>query len=194
MTITSVAPSAHCPSNTQLAKSLSPSGLQTLQHTTTRTLAIRTAAAMAAAGLLLAATACSSAGDAATPDTTVAPTSTVAPSSSVPSSTSVPPTSSAPPTTSETGAAREALLRGVLDSHHTAGEFVGARIALLDRDGTITEVAAGTPTVDPASGPVDPDVAWNIGSATKIFVAVVALQLAEEGRIDLDAGDRKSVV
>ena len=143
---------------------------------------------MAAAGLLLAATACSSAGDAATPGTTVAPTGTVAPSSSVPSSTSVPPTSSAPPTTSETGAARQALLSGVLESHHTAGEFVGARIALLDRDGTITEVAAGTPTVDPASGPVDPDVAWNIGSATKIFVAVVALQLAEEGRIDLDAG------
>src|SRR3712207_1194826 len=29
---------------------------------------------------------------------------------------------------------------------------------------------------------------WNIGSATKPFVAVVVLQLAEEGAIDLDAG------
>src|SRR3712207_9017774 len=29
---------------------------------------------------------------------------------------------------------------------------------------------------------------WNIGSATKPFVAVVVLQLAEEGALDLDAG------
>jgi len=43
-------------------------------------------------------------------------------------------------------------------------------------------------TVDPASGSVDPDAAWNVGSVTKTFVAVVVLQLAEEGRIDLDAG------
>jgi D-alanyl-D-alanine carboxypeptidase len=59
---------------------------------------------------------------------------------------------------------------------------------LRDADGTVTEVSAGTPTLDPASGPIDPDVPWNIGSATKAFVAVVVLQLAEEGRLDLDAG------
>ena len=29
---------------------------------------------------------------------------------------------------------------------------------------------------------------WNIGSDTKTFVAVVVLQLAEEGSLDLDAG------
>ena len=52
----------------------------------------------------------------------------------------------------------------------------------------ITEATAGTPTLDPASGPVDPDVAWGVGSITKTFVAVVVLQLAQEGRIDLDAG------
>jgi len=80
------------------------------------------------------------------------------------------------------------LLGDILESHDAAGEFAGARIALRDRDGTITEVAAGTTTVDPASGPVDPDVAWNIGSVTKTFVAIVVLQLAEEGSIDLDAG------
>ena len=79
-------------------------------------------------------------------------------------------------------------LNNILESHHAAGEFVGARIALRDPDGTITEASAGTTTVDPASGPVDPDVPWNIGSATKTFVAVVVLQLADEGRIDLDAG------
>jgi D-alanyl-D-alanine carboxypeptidase len=80
------------------------------------------------------------------------------------------------------------VLRGILKSHLAAGEFVGARIAVQDPDGTITEVAAGTQTVDRASPPVDLDEPWNIGSATKTFVAVVALQLAEEGRLNLDAG------
>lgn len=80
------------------------------------------------------------------------------------------------------------LLRQILTSHHAAGEFVGARIAVLDSDGTVTEVTEGTTAVDPASGPVDPDVAWNIGSVTKTFVAVVVLQLAEKGALDLDAG------
>ena len=79
-------------------------------------------------------------------------------------------------------------LSNILEVHHAVGDFVGARLALRDADGTITEVSAGTPTLDPASGPIDPDVPWNIGSATKAFVAVVVLQLAAEGRIDLDAG------
>jgi D-alanyl-D-alanine carboxypeptidase len=83
---------------------------------------------------------------------------------------------------------RQALLAGILDAHRAAGDFVGGRIALRDRDGTITEVTAGTSTVEPAGGPVDPTVAWNIGSITKTFVAVVVLQLADEGRLDLDAG------
>jgi D-alanyl-D-alanine carboxypeptidase len=91
------------------------------------------------------------------------------------------------PPTSEADAIR-VTLSNILALHHAVGEFVGARLALRDADGTITEVSAGTPTLDPASGPVDPDVPWNIGSATKAFVAVVVLQLAEEGRIDLDAG------
>ena len=85
-------------------------------------------------------------------------------------------------------AARQALLRSILASHRAAGEFLGARIALRDADGTVTEATAGTTTVDPASGPVATDVTWNIGSATKMFVAVVVLQLAQEGRLDLDAG------
>ena len=94
----------------------------------------------------------------------------------------------APSTTSVTSAARRALLSDVLEAHRAAGEFVGARIALRDADGTITEVAAGTASVEPTSGPVETDVAWNVGSVTKTFVAVVVLQLAEEGRLDLDAG------
>jgi D-alanyl-D-alanine carboxypeptidase len=98
-----------------------------------------------------------------------------------------PSTSSAPTTTSNV-TARHALLAGILQSHHNAGEFPGSRIALRDRDGTITEATAGTRKVGPASGPVDTEVAWGIGSVTKMFVAVVVLQLAQEGRLDLDAG------
>ncbi len=80
------------------------------------------------------------------------------------------------------------MLNSILESHHDAGEFVGGRIAFRDPDGTVTEATVGTPTLDPASGPVDLDTPWNVGSITKTFVAVVVLQLAEEGRIDLDGG------
>ena len=99
-----------------------------------------------------------------------------------------PVTTASPPIASAEDGPRRALLQNVLDQHHAAGDFVGARIALRDADGIVTETTAGTTTIDPASGPVDPDVAWNIGSTTKTFVAVVVLQLAEEGALDLDAG------
>ena len=145
----------------------------------------------AAASVLLAATACSSDdGGAARPaaPATAPPTRVAAvtvPATAAPTSTvAAPTTTAASPVPSPTDGA----LRDILASHRGAGEYVGARIALADRDGVVTEVTAGTTAVDPASGPVDPEVAWNIGSATKTFVAVVVLQLAEEGRLDLDAG------
>ncbi|MCU1361453.1 MAG: D-alanyl-D-alanine carboxypeptidase [Ilumatobacteraceae bacterium] len=154
--------------------------------------ALRTIVTMTAAGALLVATACSSSEDTATAATAATaatpPTSAVPPTSTAPPTTTVPPTTTAPPTTSVTVGPHAAMLDDVLAAHQAAGEFVGARIALLDRDGTVTEVTAGTSTADPASSPVDPDVPWNIGSVTKTFVAVVVLQLADEGRIDLDAG------
>jgi D-alanyl-D-alanine carboxypeptidase len=79
-------------------------------------------------------------------------------------------------------------VRNILELHLAAGDFVGARVALCASDGTVIEVTAGTTSLDPDSGPVDPDVPWNIGSVTKTFVAVVVLQLAEQGLLDLDAG------
>ena len=151
----------------------------------------------AAAALLTAVTACSADGDPATtptaltPSTSTPPTTAAPPASAASTTTaisSVPPASAAAPTTAPVDSARQTLLRGILESHRAAGEFVGARIALREPDGTIIEVTSGTKAVDPASGPVDPNVPWNIGSATKTFVAVVVLQLADEGRIDLDAG------
>ncbi len=165
---------------------------------------IHTTAAVITVGALLAGTACNSDDDAAPAPTTAAPTGpappiSVAPSQAPPMAVAPPttqaPTPSAPPTSSaphsapsKEDRARRALLRRILASHRAEGEFVGARIAVLDPEGTVTEVSAGTPTVDPASGPVDPGIAWNIGSATKPFLAVVVLQLADEGLIDLDDG------
>jgi len=81
-----------------------------------------------------------------------------------------------------------AELEEVLGQHLASGEFVGGRIALLGPDGAVTEVTEGAATVGPAADPVDLDEPWNVGSATKTFVAVVVLQLAEEGRLDLDEG------
>ena len=92
------------------------------------------------------------------------------------------------PSTPAAKAAPQAQLRSILKAHLAEGEFVGARISLLEADGTMTEARAGTTTIDKSSGPVDLDMVWNIGSATKTFVAVVILQLADEGAIDLDAG------
>jgi D-alanyl-D-alanine carboxypeptidase len=160
----------------------------TTTHKSTRRHFAQAAVIVTAAGLLLAATACASDDGAATPTTGVVPTSTAPPTTSTPTTTSPPPTSAAPTTTPVADEARRAKLTAILDSHHAAGEFVGAHISLLDSDGSITEVVDGTTTVDPASNPVDPDVAWNIGSVTKTFVAVVVLQLADEGKVDLDAG------
>jgi D-alanyl-D-alanine carboxypeptidase len=144
-------------------------------------------------GTLLAVTGCSSADDLAAPGTitagtTAAPASTLAPPTTASPTTLAAPTSASSPPTSAIGPARQAALSAILEAHRAAGEFVGGYIAVRDSDATISEATSGTRTLDPASGPVDTDMPWNIGSVTKIFVAVVVLQLAEEGLIDLDAG------
>ena len=125
--------------------------------------------------------------------TTDAPVTTVAVTTTAPATTTETPTTVVPsttvpaPTTTAPDPARSRA-HGIFDAHHAAGEFVGARIALLDADGVITEATAGTKSIDPASSPVDLDTVWNIGSLTKTMVVVVVLQLADEGRLDLDAG------
>ena len=162
----------------------------------------RAALALGIAGLIVTAGACASDDDDASPasaarprtavsPTTLAPTTTVAATTTAPTATTEAPTTTAAPpapTTTQPDPARQAMLAGVLESHHTAGEFVGARVAVLDADGSITEATVGTQTTGAGSPAVDLDVPWNIGSATKMFVAIVALQLADEGKIDLDAG------
>lgn len=80
-----------------------------------------------------------------------------------------------------------ARLQALLDAHNNGEEFVGAIATVTDRSGATAVLTAGHPSLkEPAQ--LDPAVAWNIGSATKTFVAVVILQLVDEGRVDLDAG------
>jgi D-alanyl-D-alanine carboxypeptidase len=98
-------------------------------------------------------------------------------------------TTTAPPTTSPRGDPElEEQMAGILEAHRAEGEFVGAVLALRKADGTTVTVTSGHKNLSDDSDPVDPSIPWGIGSATKTFVAVVVLQLAEEGAIDLDAG------
>ncbi len=100
----------------------------------------------------------------------------------------VPPTeppADPPPTSAPSALERQ--LTGILDTHLANHEFAGAVLALREADGTTFTVTSGTKELSSDSGAVDPDVPWNIGSLTKTFVAVVVLQLADEGAIDLDA-------
>ena len=87
----------------------------------------------------------------------------------------------APPSESELRAAR------ILERHRVRREFPGEVLALRDPSGAPITVTAGT--ADPAlvGAPIDPGTPWIIGSTTKTFVAVVVLQLAQEGRLELDA-------
>jgi D-alanyl-D-alanine carboxypeptidase len=116
------------------------------------------------------------------------PQKTIDTAVTVATTNTTPPATAMPTTTTPTGdsAETEAQLASLLESHRTAGEFVGARIAFRDRNGTVTEAAAGTDTIGPNAKPVSLDVPWGIGSITKVFVAVTVLQLVDEGRMELN--------
>jgi D-alanyl-D-alanine carboxypeptidase len=140
-------------------------------------------------------------GDDAPSSDSVAPstTSIVRQSSTAPAPVTAAPLSPEPPVTESTvtestvaveqpmAPERVAALRSILDAHDTGDEFVGAVVAVRDAAGATVTLTAGRPSLD-ESEDVDPTVAWNVGSVTKTFVAVVVLQLAEEGVLDLDVG------
>jgi D-alanyl-D-alanine carboxypeptidase len=75
----------------------------------------------------------------------------------------------------------------ILDRHRTRREFPGAVLALRDPSGVSVTVTAGSAGPTQGGAPIDPGTPWIIGSATKTFVAVVVLQLAQEGELELDA-------
>ncbi len=87
---------------------------------------------------------------------------------------------SGPVSRSELRAAR------ILESHRARREFPGAVLALRDSSGASFTVTAGVGDPERPGATIDTGTPWIIGSTTKTFVAVVVLQLEQEGRLDLD--------
>jgi D-alanyl-D-alanine carboxypeptidase len=147
----------------------------------------------------LALTACGTGDDSGTPDRAASSTTSIEPNSpttslptapTTPAPTTVPEPSAPEPTdpdSAQMAPARVAALQAILDAHDTGDQFVGAVVTVRDASGATATLTAGAPTLTDGAV-VDPTVAWNIGSVTKTFLAVVVLQLADEGRIDLDTG------
>ena len=101
--------------------------------------------------------------------------------------TTVAPQSAQPSAPPRGDADLEQQLTDILELHRANQEFVGAVLAMRMADGTTVTVMSGTKELSGDSGDVDATIPWGIGSITKTFIAVVVLQLAEEGEIDLDA-------
>jgi D-alanyl-D-alanine carboxypeptidase len=81
----------------------------------------------------------------------------------------------------------ELRARQILKRHLARNEFPGALLTLREPSGSIFTITAGVADLNQPGVPPDPDTPWIIGSATKTFVAVVVLQLAQERKLDLDA-------
>ena len=74
-------------------------------------------------------------------------------------------------------------LQALIEAGVAAG-VPGVAAAVADRSGIIWAGTAGLADID-AQSPVRQDMLFGIGSITKVFVAVVVLQLVEEGALDL---------
>jgi D-alanyl-D-alanine carboxypeptidase len=72
-----------------------------------------------------------------------------------------------------------------LEGHLTVSHAAGAALAVTDREEILGVAVRGM--ADVAAGtPVRPETRFEIGSISKSFAAIVALQEAEAGRLDLD--------
>ena len=76
-------------------------------------------------------------------------------------------------------------LQALLDEAVSAG-IPGISAAVATHDSVVWVGVAGKADLQ-TGAPVRPDMLFGVGSITKTFVAVVILQLAEEGRLDLNA-------
>jgi CubicO group peptidase (beta-lactamase class C family) len=77
-------------------------------------------------------------------------------------------------------------LQAAIDEIGNRRPTVGMALAVVSKAGLESFHGAGV--ADIASGrPVDADTVFRIGSLTKLFTAILVLQLWEEGRLDLDA-------
>jgi CubicO group peptidase (beta-lactamase class C family) len=86
------------------------------------------------------------------------------------------------PVTPQTPAELQSRLAAILKQNH----IPGAGVALFDRDGIIW--AGGVGEADTTTHkPITADTLFRVGSITKSFVSVALLQLAEQGKLDLNA-------
>lgn len=96
----------------------------------------------------------------------------------------------AAPAATQPGNARiagiEARLQTVLDAFRARAGFPGGGVAFVLADGSIGAVDSGNADIE-NSVPMRVDHRLPAGSIGKTFFAAVALQLLEEGRLDLDA-------
>ncbi|HWO70542.1 MAG TPA: serine hydrolase domain-containing protein [Actinomycetota bacterium] len=68
-------------------------------------------------------------------------------------------------------------------------DATGAQVAITDRSGLLASVVLGA--ADRCGAPLSPETRFQIGSISKSFAALLALQEAEAGRLDLGAPVRR---
>ena len=83
-------------------------------------------------------------------------------------------------------ATHAADLRHTLDSLHAAGLFIGATAGVALADGSVLALAAGM-SDSALHRPMAADDRMLAGSVGKMFFGALALQLVDDGRLDLDA-------
>jgi D-alanyl-D-alanine carboxypeptidase len=142
----------------------------------------RTGTALGLAAILAAA-ACAPAQDPAPPTPVLPPPVSLPPGETPPSATPPPDVEQPPaaPADPELVAVLQPLLDDWLEEQDVPGAVIGVRRA----DGRTAIVAAGS-TDDSDGGPIDAGHRFRIGSITKTFVAVLVLQLVDEGLVELD--------
>jgi dipeptidyl aminopeptidase/acylaminoacyl peptidase/CubicO group peptidase (beta-lactamase class C family) len=77
-------------------------------------------------------------------------------------------------------------LATLTEKHRVPGAALGLLRVRPGQEDELTEVACGVLNIG-TGVPVTTDSLFQIGSITKVFTATLALQLADEGRLDLDA-------
>ena len=123
------------------------------------------------------------------PVATVAPTQTPTPllaSSLPPNATDSPGSQGSTEAGSTVTPELAARLDGILDQWKKEAQVPGVVAALRMPDGTVWYGASGKAILPPGAEKATVDTPWVIGSITKTFVAALAFQLQQEGRLSLD--------
>jgi D-alanyl-D-alanine carboxypeptidase len=119
---------------------------------------------------------------AASPTASPTPSPSPSPTSSPSPSPTIPPPPTAPPSPQADHATR---LQRALDAQLSAHGMIGLSAGVLFPDGTLWTGTSGVAEVAGRRS-VTPDTGFVVGSISKTFVAATVIQLAEEGRLDLD--------